>query len=100
MNVVLVKINQILMEKFLKLQDVPRTQVYTHTHTQVHIQVPVWTRTGTQRGCTHAFTGNHSYTVMFSQSCVLQSVLVIRLSLQALVLFKLREDVITNQYVY
>jgi len=27
MNVVLVKINQILMEKFLKLQDVPRTQV-------------------------------------------------------------------------
>lgn len=37
MNVILVKINQILMEKFLKLQDVPRTQVhpqnlYTHTH--------------------------------------------------------------------
>ncbi|XP_059206602.1 integrator complex subunit 3 isoform X1 [Centropristis striata] len=27
MNVVLVKINQILMEKFLKLQDVPRTQL-------------------------------------------------------------------------
>lgn len=27
MNIVLVKINQILMEKFLKLQDVPRTQV-------------------------------------------------------------------------
>lgn len=27
MNVILVKINQILMEKFLKLQDVPRTQV-------------------------------------------------------------------------
>uniref|UniRef100_A0A3P8WPK8 Integrator complex subunit 3 n=1 Tax=Cynoglossus semilaevis TaxID=244447 RepID=A0A3P8WPK8_CYNSE len=27
MNVVLVKINQILMEKFLKLQDVPRTQM-------------------------------------------------------------------------
>lgn len=28
MNVILVKINQILMEKFLKLQDVPRTQVH------------------------------------------------------------------------
>lgn len=27
MNVVLIKINQILMEKFLKLQDVCRTQV-------------------------------------------------------------------------
>lgn len=78
MNVVLVKINQILMEKFLKLQDVPRTQVYTHT--------------GTQRGYIHALTGNHSYTVVFSQSCVLQSVLVTRLSLQALVLFRLRED--------
>lgn len=38
MNVVLVKINQILMEKFLKLQDVPRTQVNSHTgtHTGVH----------------------------------------------------------------
>lgn len=29
MNVVLGKINQILMEKFLKLQDTPRTQVNT-----------------------------------------------------------------------
>lgn len=30
MNVILVKINQILMEKFLKLQDVTRTQVNPH----------------------------------------------------------------------
>ena len=36
MNVILVKINQILMEKFLKLQDVARTQVKPHGTVHVH----------------------------------------------------------------
>lgn len=38
MNVILVKINQILMEKFLKLQDVPRTQV--NPHRTAHKELP------------------------------------------------------------
>ena len=53
MNVVLVKINQILMEKFLKLQDVPRTQVNKLTHTCIHTGIQV-------------HTGIHTGTVVFS----------------------------------
>lgn len=61
MNVILVKMNQILMEKFLKLLDVPRTQVSHHcTRTQ----------TGTSRLTgIQLYTRRHIVTVVFVVLC-------------------------------
>lgn len=55
MNVILVKINQILMEKFLKLQDVPRTQVNPHCYSiyviVCHPNIPLRKTCSKSRGC-------------------------------------------------
>lgn len=49
MNIVLNKINQILMEKYLKLQDTCRTQVRREQSPRAPLLLPAWQRTSRGR---------------------------------------------------